>query len=82
MIKKFKTILVAAGGTAGHAIPAIELANELSRRNYKIIFVTDIRMYNLVKKYTIDNNDIKVLCFKGSGLYRSNIFKILKQFYF
>ena len=78
MIKKFKTILVTAGGTAGHAIPALELANELSGRNYKIIFITDIRMYNLVKKYTIDNNGIKVLCFKGSGLYKSNIFKNIK----
>ena len=78
MIKKIKTILVTAGGTAGHAIPALELANELSGRNYKIIFITDIRMHNLVKKYTIDNNGIKVLCFKGSGLYKSNIFKNIK----
>ena len=78
MIKKFKTILVTAGGTAGHAIPALELANELSGRNYKIIFITDIRMYNLVKKYTNDNTGIKVLCFKGSGLYKSNIFKNIK----
>ena len=58
MMKKFKTILVSAGGTAGHAIPAIELANELTRRNFKIIFITDVRMYNLVKNYTKDNNSI------------------------
>ena len=74
-MKNFKTILVSAGGTAGHAIPAIELANELTRRNFKIIFITDVRMYNLAKNYTIDNNGITVLCFKGRGLYRSNILK-------
>ncbi|MDB9761777.1 UDP-N-acetylglucosamine--N-acetylmuramyl-(pentapeptide) pyrophosphoryl-undecaprenol N-acetylglucosamine transferase [Alphaproteobacteria bacterium] len=78
-MKKFKTILVSAGGTAGHAIPAVELANEFTRRNFKIIYITDVRMYNLVKKYTKDNNSITVLCFKGRGLYRSNILKNIKS---
>ena len=79
MIKKFKTILVSAGGTAGHAIPAIELANEFTRRNFKIIFITDVRMYNLVKNYTKNNNGIRVLCFKGRGLFRNNILKNIKS---
>jgi UDP-N-acetylglucosamine--N-acetylmuramyl-(pentapeptide) pyrophosphoryl-undecaprenol N-acetylglucosamine transferase len=78
-MKKLKTILVSAGGTAGHVIPAIELANEFTRRNFKIIFITDVRMHNLVKKYTKNNNSITVLCFKGRGLYRSNILKNIKS---
>ena len=78
-MKHFKTILVSAGGTAGHAIPAIELSNELATRNYKIIFITDIRMFGLVKKNIKDNNCIRVLCFKGRGLYKKNIFKNIKS---
>ena len=79
MKKIIKTILISAGGTAGHAIPAIEVANEFARGNYKIIFITDIRMYNLVKNYTKSNNNIKVMCFKGRGLYRSNILQHIKS---
>ena len=78
-MKNFKTILVSAGGTAGHAIPAIEISNELTRRNYKIIFITDYRMFDLVKKSTKDNNSIKVLCFKGRGLYKNQIIKNIKS---
>ena len=79
MIKTFKTILVTAGGTAGHAIPAIELANEFTRNNFKVIFITDVRMYKLVKNYTKDNNDVRLLCFKGRGLFRRNILKNIKS---
>jgi len=79
-MKILQTILVTAGGTAGHTIPAIELSNELIIRNYKIIFITDRRMFNFVKnniKY--DNTNIKVICFKGRGLYKNKIFKNIKS---
>jgi len=38
-----KTIMIAAGGTGGHLFPAEALANELVKRNYKIVMVTDKR---------------------------------------
>ena len=79
MIKKFKTILISAGGTAGHAIPAIELANEFTRNNFRVIFITDVRMYKLVKNYTKDNSAVRVLCFKGRGLFKRNILKNIKS---
>ena len=80
-MKSSKTILVSAGGTAGHAIPAIEVSNELTKRNYKIIFITDIRMFELVKQNTKNNNSIKVLCFKGRGLYKNKIIKNIKSIF-
>ena len=76
-----KSILISAGGTAGHAIPAIEVANELARRNYKVIFITDNRMFDFIKINTRENSSIKVLCFKGRGLYKSKIFKNLKSIF-
>ena len=76
-MKNIKSILISAGGTAGHAIPAIEVANELARRNYKVIFITDNRMFDFIKINTRENSSIKVLCFKGRGLYKSKIFKNL-----
>jgi UDP-N-acetylglucosamine--N-acetylmuramyl-(pentapeptide) pyrophosphoryl-undecaprenol N-acetylglucosamine transferase len=80
-LKNIKSILISAGGTAGHAIPAIEIANELARRNYKIIFITDNRMFDLVKIHTQKYSSIKVLCFKGRGLYKSKMFKNLKSIF-
>jgi len=79
MMKKYKTILISAGGTAGHTIPAIELSNEFARGGYKIIFITDVRMYSFVKNLTKENNCIIVLCFKGRGLYKSNFLKNIKS---
>ena len=80
-MKNIKSILISAGGTAGHAIPAIEVANELARRNYKVIFITDNRMFDFIKINTRENSSIKVLCFKGRGLYKSKIFKNLKSIF-
>lgn len=45
------TIIIAAGGTGGHVFPAICLANELEKRNYKIIFSTDQRGLKYLGKY-------------------------------
>ena len=77
-----KNIFVIAGGTAGHTLPAIELSNELVNRNYKIIFITDIRMFDFVNKNIKQNSkNIKVLCFKGRGLHKSNLFKNIKSIF-
>ncbi|HHE36947.1 MAG TPA: UDP-N-acetylglucosamine--N-acetylmuramyl-(pentapeptide) pyrophosphoryl-undecaprenol N-acetylglucosamine transferase, partial [Candidatus Cloacimonetes bacterium] len=32
-------ILIAAGGTGGHIIPALSIADELQKKNAKILFV-------------------------------------------
>ena len=45
-----KKIFVVGGGTAGHVIPAIQLSRELIKNNYKVIFITDYRMFDFVKK--------------------------------
>ena len=36
-------IVLVAGGTGGHVIPALALASELARRRMEISFITDIR---------------------------------------
>ena len=47
MKKNIKSIVVAAGGTAGHLFPAIALGEELVKRGYSLHLITDIRC----KKY-------------------------------
>lgn len=49
-----KTIFLAAGGTGGHIFPAISLGEELTRRGYKCILITDKR----TEKYLNKNNII------------------------
>ena len=44
-----KYILISAGGTAGHVLPAIEVAKEFYSRGYLVSFFTDSRMYNNIK---------------------------------
>ena len=46
---KKKYILISAGGTAGHVLPAIEVAKEFYSRGYLVSFFTDSRMYNNIK---------------------------------
>jgi UDP-N-acetylglucosamine--N-acetylmuramyl-(pentapeptide) pyrophosphoryl-undecaprenol N-acetylglucosamine transferase len=43
MKKKPLTVVIAAGGTAGHLFPGEALAYELQKRSYKIIWITDKR---------------------------------------
>ena len=69
-MKNIKSILISAGGTAGHAIPAIEVANELARRNYKVIFITDNRMFDFININTRENSSVKVLFQLEKFLYQ------------
>ena len=41
MIKK--KILITAGGTGGHVLPAIVLAKYLMKKNFEIKIITDLR---------------------------------------
>jgi len=67
-----KKILIIAGGTAGHVFPALELAKEYIYKGENIIFVTDIRMYDLVLKKMFNfKNSVKVYSFTGRGFRKS-----------
>ena len=71
-----KYILISAGGTAGHVLPAIEVAKEFCSRGYLVSFFTDSRMYNDIKsKPNFINGDINLFSIKGRGIDRGNIFK-------
>ena len=73
---KKKYILISAGGTAGHVLPAIEVAKEFYSRGYLVSFFTDSRMYNNIKsKPNFINGEIKLFSIKGRGIDRTNIFK-------
>ena len=68
-----KKIVLVAGGTGGHFFPAVALAEELVKREYKVHFITDLRC----KKYI--NQDMKVI-FHILNLKRSsNIFLFLPR---
>ena len=58
MIRDIKNIFVVGGGTAGHVIPAIQLSRELIKNNYKVIFITDYRMFDFVEKNIKEKNFI------------------------
>ena len=75
-----KNVFVIGGGTAGHALPALQLSEELIKNNYKVIFITDTRMFKFVKT-NISNKNIKVLCIKGRGIYRGSILKNIVSIY-
>ena len=75
-MRDIKNIFVVGGGTAGHVIPAIQLSRELIKNNYKVIFITDYRMFDFVEK-NIKEKNFKPLCLKGRGLYKNSILKNL-----
>ena len=79
-MKNNKNILIVGGGTAGHVLPAIQLSKEFIKDNYNVIFITDSRMFDFVKK-NINSKNINVLCFKGKGFYKGSIFKNIKFIY-
>lgn len=75
-MKDIKNIFIIGGGTAGHALPAIQLSRELIKYNFNVVFITDFRMFNFVYK-NFKNKNFKLLCIKGRGIYKKNIFKNL-----
>ena len=79
-MKNTKTILVSAGGTAGHTLPAIEISKEFIKRKYKIIFITDNRMFDFVNSnISQDYKNIEIFCLKGRGLYKNKVNKNIKS---
>jgi len=70
-----KTVILASGGTGGHIFPAIAVSDELKKRGYKTILITDKR----AEKYIINNSSIED-CFSeihtiNTSSLSGNIFK-------
>jgi UDP-N-acetylglucosamine--N-acetylmuramyl-(pentapeptide) pyrophosphoryl-undecaprenol N-acetylglucosamine transferase len=77
-MNKTNNIFIVAGGTGGHVLPALQLSHEFIKNGYKIIFITDIRMFDFVKK-NINDQNIIVLCFKGRGMFKNSLLRNIKS---
>ncbi len=72
--KKAPLIILTAGGTGGHVYPAEALAQELSKRGYRLIFVTDKRGKDNYKGQLSKIKNVAVCA--GSLVGKSVFFKI------
>ena len=72
MIKKNK-ILIAAGGTGGHVFPAYSLAKFLTKNNYNVRLITDIRGFSYLKDY----KNLDIIKISSSPLIKKNPIKFL-----
>lgn len=75
-------ICIAAGGTGGHVLPALVMAEEFITKGYSVLFIGDIRFQNSARYYDKilhnDNFSLKIIdCKHGTKGY---IFKIVKYF--
>ena len=67
MIKK--KVLIATGGTGGHIFPAYSLANNLTKKDYKVEITTDKRGLKYLKNY----NNLIIKKIPSSPLIKKNI---------
>lgn len=74
MTQKSCTILIAAGGTGGHVIPALALADALHARGHKVVFATDNRGIQYVK----DRPWMKTHIIHA-GTFRKDIIRLIKD---
>jgi UDP-N-acetylglucosamine--N-acetylmuramyl-(pentapeptide) pyrophosphoryl-undecaprenol N-acetylglucosamine transferase len=70
---KPSTIFLAAGGTGGHIFPAIALGEELHKRSYNVVLVTDKR----TKKYLDDSKNLSIEFISATYPYGSLKNKLL-----
>lgn len=85
VIKKNGVIALVAGGTGGHIFPAMTVAEELTRRGYQVIFITDHRFkrYHDSCKDIIDTKNITIqyIGIKKYGNFIANTLSILQSVY-
>ncbi|MDP8269505.1 MAG: undecaprenyldiphospho-muramoylpentapeptide beta-N-acetylglucosaminyltransferase [Candidatus Tenebribacter davisii] len=78
-----KKVIVAAGGTGGHIIPAISIIQELIKENIQILFVGNVNSMEqkLAKQFSIDFAEINVQKFyrKFTFAHLKFPFKLLKS---
>ena len=84
-MKKQKTIVLASGGTGGHMFPASALADELVKKKYKVVLITDERGSKLTSRFddSIDVYVIKAKTFK-KGIFSKvgTLFNITCGFFY
>jgi UDP-N-acetylglucosamine--N-acetylmuramyl-(pentapeptide) pyrophosphoryl-undecaprenol N-acetylglucosamine transferase len=56
-----KTIFLATGGTGGHIFPAKALAEELKKRGFIAIIISDERFLKYIDKNSTDEIEYKIL---------------------
>jgi UDP-N-acetylglucosamine--N-acetylmuramyl-(pentapeptide) pyrophosphoryl-undecaprenol N-acetylglucosamine transferase len=69
-------IFITSGGTGGHIIPARSLAAQLSKVNYKVIFLGDEK----VRSYKKDEDSFETIIISASQLKKSPIFLLKAAF--
>ena len=78
MTNKKPLIILTAGGTGGHVFPAESLAEELSKRGYKLALITDSRGKDNYHGKLREITNYSVLC--GALVGKSKWFKIKSLF--
>ena len=70
-MKAKKKILIVAGGTGGHVLPAYNLYKHL-KKNYFVKIITDKRGLNFLNK-----KKVNFVNFSSSTVYQNNPFKLI-----
>ena len=73
MNKKYKKVIIAAGGTGGHVFPAYSLAKHFIDNKIQVQIISDKRGLRYLKRYT----DVKIVEITSSSIFKKNIFQLL-----
>lgn len=76
MIKK--KILITAGGTGGHVLPAIVLAKYLMKKNFEIKIITDLRGKKFFDKL---NNSLSIEVIESTTVFKKNLISKFLSFF-
>jgi UDP-N-acetylglucosamine--N-acetylmuramyl-(pentapeptide) pyrophosphoryl-undecaprenol N-acetylglucosamine transferase len=68
-------LIIGAGGTGGHIIPAVAIAIEMSLRNWDVVFIGN---KNSMEESIVDNNHLAFLPIRVQKIYRKLTFEHLK----
>ena len=68
-----KKIFIVSGGTGGHIIPALCLANFLQQQNHQILFFGDEKIHNYIK----NDNAFKTFIINSSQ-FKKSFFSLIK----